>query len=186
MEIIPPLEVPEAAIVDHTPACETLANAGQDEGKERLCGAFCGLPCSQSAVSRLPRRSCHSSSLHRRRPLPAPSQSPAPSSSKVWVGRYEVFEEFLRTAEIERTTNGRHRGAGDQTRLLQARRVGGQRGSEEHPSREVRRLLGKLQRGCCCLQARSTPPARHGAADRRAALQRRDGLACSSGRTRGC
>jgi hypothetical protein len=28
----------------------------------------------------------------------------APSSSKIWVGRYAEFEEFLRTAEIERTT----------------------------------------------------------------------------------
>jgi hypothetical protein len=28
-----------------------------------------------------------------------------PVSSKIWVGRYEAFEEFLRTADIERTTN---------------------------------------------------------------------------------
>ena len=32
------------------------------------------------------------------------AQTPAPSSSKIWVGRYKEFEEFLLTAEIERTT----------------------------------------------------------------------------------
>ena len=38
----------------------------------------------------------------------APDQSTPrgePSGSRVWVGRYEAFEEFLRTADIERTTN---------------------------------------------------------------------------------
>jgi hypothetical protein len=35
---------------------------------------------------------------------PAAAQTPAPSSSKIWVGRHAEFEEFLRTAEIERTT----------------------------------------------------------------------------------
>jgi hypothetical protein len=34
----------------------------------------------------------------------AAAQTAAPSSSKIWVGRYAEFEEFLRTAEIERTT----------------------------------------------------------------------------------
>lgn len=49
--------------------------------------------------------------------LPLPSQQPAaaqqaeaappsaPASSKIWVERYAEFEEFLRTADIERTTN---------------------------------------------------------------------------------
>lgn len=42
--------------------------------------------------------------------LPAPlarvaAQEPQPVSSKIWVGRYKEFEEFLSTAEIERTTN---------------------------------------------------------------------------------
>jgi len=32
-------------------------------------------------------------------------QATEPTGSKVWVGQYEVFEEFLGTAEIERTTN---------------------------------------------------------------------------------
>ena len=32
-------------------------------------------------------------------------QAAEPISSKVWVGQYQVFEEFLGTAEIERTTN---------------------------------------------------------------------------------
>jgi hypothetical protein len=36
---------------------------------------------------------------------PAAAQATQPSSSKIWVGRYQEFEEFLRTAEIERTTN---------------------------------------------------------------------------------
>jgi hypothetical protein len=36
---------------------------------------------------------------------PAAAQAAEPSSSKIWVGRYGEFEEFLRTAEIERTTN---------------------------------------------------------------------------------
>src|SRR5437762_878794 len=36
---------------------------------------------------------------------PAAAQAVAPSSSKIWVGRYREFEDFLRTAEIERTTN---------------------------------------------------------------------------------
>jgi hypothetical protein len=35
---------------------------------------------------------------------PAAAQTTEPSSSKIWVGRYKEFEEFLRTAEIERTT----------------------------------------------------------------------------------
>jgi hypothetical protein len=35
---------------------------------------------------------------------PAGAQAAEPSSSKIWVGRYKEFEEFLRTAEIERTT----------------------------------------------------------------------------------
>ena len=38
-----------------------------------------------------------------RQPAPA-AATPALSSSKIWVGRYAEFEEFLRTAEIERTT----------------------------------------------------------------------------------
>ena len=36
---------------------------------------------------------------------PAAAQAVAPSSSKIWVGRYQEFEDFLRTAEIDRTTN---------------------------------------------------------------------------------
>jgi len=36
--------------------------------------------------------------------LSAAAQTPAPSDSRIWVGRYAEFEEFLRTAEIERTT----------------------------------------------------------------------------------
>jgi len=36
---------------------------------------------------------------------PSSAQAGEPSSSKIWVGRYEEFEEFLRTAEIERTTS---------------------------------------------------------------------------------
>ena len=36
---------------------------------------------------------------------PALAQTPQPSSSKIWVGRYAEFEDFLRTADIERTTN---------------------------------------------------------------------------------
>ena len=36
---------------------------------------------------------------------PAAAQTAQPASSKIWVGRYQEFEEFLRTAEIERTTN---------------------------------------------------------------------------------
>jgi hypothetical protein len=37
---------------------------------------------------------------------PAPSAAQGePVGSRVWVGRYEAFEEFLRTADIERTTN---------------------------------------------------------------------------------
>jgi len=35
----------------------------------------------------------------------AANQAAAPSSSKIWIGRYKEFEDFLRTAEIERTTN---------------------------------------------------------------------------------
>ncbi len=34
----------------------------------------------------------------------APEQVAERSSSKIWVGRYKEFEDFLRTAEIERTT----------------------------------------------------------------------------------
>ena len=37
--------------------------------------------------------------------VPAAAQAAAPASSKIWVGRYGEFEDFLRTAEIERTTN---------------------------------------------------------------------------------
>ena len=36
--------------------------------------------------------------------LPAAAQG-EPVSSKTWVGRYEAFEEFLRTADIERTSD---------------------------------------------------------------------------------
>ena len=36
---------------------------------------------------------------------PAAAQATEPVSSKIWVGRYQEFEEFLRTAEIERITN---------------------------------------------------------------------------------
>jgi hypothetical protein len=35
---------------------------------------------------------------------PAVAQAPPASSSKIWVGRHAEFEEYLRTAEIERTT----------------------------------------------------------------------------------
>jgi hypothetical protein len=35
----------------------------------------------------------------------AAAQAAEPSSSKIWINRYAEFEEFLRTAEIERTTN---------------------------------------------------------------------------------
>ena len=35
----------------------------------------------------------------------AAAQAAEPSSSKIWVNRYAEFEEFLRTAEIERTAN---------------------------------------------------------------------------------
>lgn len=37
-------------------------------------------------------------------PAAAAAQASEPASSKIWVGRYAEFEEFLRTAEIERTT----------------------------------------------------------------------------------
>jgi len=36
---------------------------------------------------------------------PGAVQAAVPSGSKIWVGRYDAFEEFLRTAEIERTEN---------------------------------------------------------------------------------
>jgi hypothetical protein len=36
---------------------------------------------------------------------PVAAQAGEPSSSKIWVGRYEEFEDFLRTVEIERTTS---------------------------------------------------------------------------------
>jgi len=36
---------------------------------------------------------------------PAAARAGEPASSKIWVGRYEEFEDFLRTAEIERTTS---------------------------------------------------------------------------------
>ena len=35
----------------------------------------------------------------------ATGQAAEPVSSKIWIGRYAEFEEFLRTAEIERVTN---------------------------------------------------------------------------------
>ena len=35
----------------------------------------------------------------------AAAQAAEPSSSKIWINRYAEFEEFLRTAEIERTAN---------------------------------------------------------------------------------
>ena len=35
---------------------------------------------------------------------PAVAQAPPAVSSKIWVGRYAEFEDYLRTAEIERTT----------------------------------------------------------------------------------
>ncbi len=36
---------------------------------------------------------------------PQAASPPAPASARVWVGRYAEFEEFLRIAEIERTTS---------------------------------------------------------------------------------
>jgi len=47
-------------------------------------------------------------SFQQRAPAGAAAQAEAkaqPSSSKSWVGRHREFEDFLRTAEIERTTN---------------------------------------------------------------------------------
>lgn len=38
-------------------------------------------------------------------PAQATAQAAEPASSKIWVGRYQEFEEFLRTAEIERVAN---------------------------------------------------------------------------------
>ena len=35
----------------------------------------------------------------------APAQTGERSSTKIWTGRYQEFEEFLRTSEIERTTS---------------------------------------------------------------------------------
>jgi hypothetical protein len=60
------------------------------------------------AVSSIPATSVLGSS---QQPAPAgttpaaAAPAAAPASSKIWVGRYHEFEEFLRTAEIERTTN---------------------------------------------------------------------------------
>jgi hypothetical protein len=49
-----------------------------------------------------------SSPLASQQPAPASEASgpaaPQPSSSKIWVGRHAEFEEFLRTADIERIT----------------------------------------------------------------------------------
>ena len=98
-----------------------------------------------------------------------PPASTQESTAKIWVGRYQEIEEYLRTGECVSM-----QGSASQSGALHpsARRARRPDGLEIAAAGGAPRILGELQNRNRRVRARQALEDGHGAADRRAATRR--------------
>ena len=159
------------------PASSALPYSLPAGGSPMLRRALAGAALLALVVVALPRGAAGAG------PCDRPQRPPGPGS-KIWLGHEAEFEEFLRTAKIAKSSEVKVGVTHPHHCYFEPGGLAAGAVFKPLPAGTTERVLRELPIGDRRVRAGQDPRPRHGAADRRAEVQRADRLAAAVGRER--